>query len=153
MNIPEPAPHPAPPARESAHTHRAPFPKVLERRTLYIQAAHFAGTKRSPRQDRPSIRRALSLDSGASTCSECYYAYYLGDVHRTAFVEEDLERNFGSTTGHASSTTKRGALKWLTQEADARNWSSPKHVQPEEGRNEPAPRAIKFRKSRAEITL
>ena len=50
----------------------------------------------TPRQDRPSIRRALSLDSGASTCSECYYAYYLGDVHRTAFVEEDLERNFGS---------------------------------------------------------
>ena len=25
MNIPEPAPHPALPARESAHTHRAPF--------------------------------------------------------------------------------------------------------------------------------
>ena len=58
-----------------------------------------------------------------------------------------------STTGHASSTTKRGALKWLTQEADATNWSSPKHVQPEEGRKEPAPRAIKFRKSRAETTI
>ena len=57
------------------------------------------------------------------------------------------------TTGHASSTTKRGALKWLTQEADAKNWSSPKHVQPEEGRKEPAPRAIRFRKSRVETTI
>jgi len=44
-------------------------------------------------------------------------------------------------------------LKWLTQEADAKNWSSPKHVQPEEGRKEPAPRAIKFRKSRVETTI
>ena len=48
------------------------------------------------RQNRPSTRRALSLDPGASTCSECYYAYYLGDVHRSAFIEGDLERNFGS---------------------------------------------------------
>ena len=55
-----------------------------------------------------------------------------------------------STTGHASSTTKRGALKWLIQEADAKDWLSPKHVQPDEGRKEPAPRAIKFRKSRVE---
>ena len=39
------------------------------------------------------------------------------------------------------------SLRRLTQEADAKNWSSPKHVQPEEGRNEPAPRAIKFRKT------
>ena len=33
------------------------------------------------------------------------------------------------------------------------NWSSPKHVQPEEGRKEPAPRAIRFRKSRVETTI
>ena len=45
------------------------------------------------------------------------------------------------------------SLKWLTQEADAMNWSSPKHVQPEEGRKEPAPRAIRFRKSRVETTI
>ncbi len=48
-----------------------------------------------------------------------------------------------------------GALKWLTQEglaeADAKNWPSPKHVQLEEGRKEPAPREIKFRKSGVEV--
>ena len=32
------------------------------------------------------------------------------------------------------------------------NWSSPKHMQPEEGRKEPAPRAIRFRKSGVETT-
>ena len=53
-------------------------------------------TAATSRQNRPSTRRALSLDPGASTCSECYYAYYLGDVHRSAFIEGDLERNFGS---------------------------------------------------------
>ena len=53
-------------------------------------------TAATSRQNRPSTRRALSLDSGASACSECYYAYYLGDVHRSAFIEGDLERNFGS---------------------------------------------------------
>ena len=52
-----------------------------------------------------------------------------------------------------SSSLDSPALKWLTQEADAKNWSSPKHVQPEEGRNKPAPRAIKFRKSRVETTI
>ena len=50
-------------------------------------------TAATSRQNRPSTRRALSLDPGASTCSECYYAYYLGDVHRSAFVEGDLERH------------------------------------------------------------
>ena len=34
---------------------------------------------------------------------------------------------------------------WLIQEADARGWSSLKHVQPKEGRKELAPREIKFR--------
>jgi len=34
---------------------------------------------------------------------------------------------------------------WLTQEADAKSWSSLKHVQPLEGRKELAPREIKFR--------
>ena len=39
-------------------------------------------------------------------------------------------------------------LRWLTEEAGATSWPSPKHGQPDEGCKEPAPRAIKFRKSR-----
>ena len=40
---------------------------------------------------------------------------------------------------------KEGHKIWLTQEADAKSWSSLKHVQPKEGRKELAPREIKFR--------
>ena len=47
----------------------------------------------------------------------------------------------------------RRSLKWLTQEADAKNLPSPKHVQPEEGRKEPAPRAIKFRKGCCDVRV
>jgi len=39
---------------------------------------------------------------------------------------------------------KEGHKIWLTQEADAKSWSSLKHVQPKEGRKELAPREIKF---------
>ena len=74
-----------------------------------------------------------------------------GQTNLSRHIRRRTDQPF--TTGHASSTTKRGALKWLTQEADAMNWSSPKHVQPEEGRKEPAPRAIRFRKSRVETTI
>ena len=35
---------------------------------------------------------------------------------------------------------KEGHKIWLTQEADAKSWSSLKHVQPKEGRKELAPR-------------
>jgi len=46
------------------------------------------------------------------------------------------------------------ALKWLTQEADAKSWSSLKqHVQPKEGRKELAPREIKFRYRRLDTTI
>ena len=45
------------------------------------------------------------------------------------------------------------SLKWLTQEADAKNWPSPKHVQPEEGLKELLPRAIKFRESRVDTAI
>ena len=39
---------------------------------------------------------------------------------------------------------KEGHKIWLTQEADAKSWSSLKHVQPKEGRKELAPREINF---------
>ena len=42
---------------------------------------------------------------------------------------------------------------WLTQEADAKSWSSLKHVQPKEGRKELAPREIKFRYRRLDTTI
>ena len=42
---------------------------------------------------------------------------------------------------------------WLTQEADAKSWSSLKHVQPKEGRKELAPREIKFRCRRLDTTI
>ena len=59
-------------------------------------------------------------------------------------------------SGHAPSTTKRGAKIWLTQEvqeADAKSWSSLKHLQPKEGRKELAPREIKFRYRRLDTTI
>ena len=46
-----------------------------------------------------------------------------------------------------------GAKIWLTQEADAKSWSSLKHVQPKEGRKELAPREIKFRYRRLDTTI
>ena len=50
---------------------------------------------------------------------------------------------------------KEGHKIWLTQEADAKSWSSLKHVQPKEGRKElaPAPREIKFRYRRLDTTI
>jgi hypothetical protein len=42
---------------------------------------------------------------------------------------------------------------WLTQEADAKSWSSLKHVQPKEGRKELAPREIKFRYRRLDTAI
>jgi hypothetical protein len=42
---------------------------------------------------------------------------------------------------------------WLTQEADAKSWSSLKHVQPKEGRKELAPRGIKFRYRRLDTAI
>jgi len=48
---------------------------------------------------------------------------------------------------------KEGHKIWLTQEADAKSWSSLKHVQPKEGRKELAPREIKFRYRRLETTI
>ena len=48
---------------------------------------------------------------------------------------------------------KEGHKIWLTQEADAKSWSSLKHVQPKEGRKELAPREIKFRYRRAETAI
>ena len=47
---------------------------------------------------------------------------------------------------------KEGHKIWLTQEADAKSWSSLKHVQPKEGRKELAPRGIKFRYRRLVIS-
>ena len=41
----------------------------------------------------------------------------------------------------------------LTQEADAKSWSSLKHVQPKEGRKELAPREIKFRYRRLDTAI
>jgi hypothetical protein len=46
---------------------------------------------------------------------------------------------------------KEGHKIWLTHEADAKSWSSLKHVQPKEGRKELAPREIKFRYRGAEL--
>jgi hypothetical protein len=89
--------------------------------------------------------------SHASSVSTCRATSAGGQTNLSRHIRRRTDQPF--TTGHASSTTKRGALKWLTQEADAMNWSSPKHVQPEEGRKEPAPRAIRFRKSRVETTI
>ncbi len=48
---------------------------------------------------------------------------------------------------------KEGHKIWLTQEADAKSWSSLKHVQPKEGRKELAPREIKFRYRRLDTTI
>ena len=48
---------------------------------------------------------------------------------------------------------KEGHKIWLTQEADAKSWSSLKHVQPKEGRKELAPREIKFRCRRLDTTI
>ena len=48
---------------------------------------------------------------------------------------------------------KEGHKIWLTQEADAKSWSSLKHVQPKEGRKELAPRKIKFRYRRLDTTI
>ena len=48
---------------------------------------------------------------------------------------------------------KEGHKIWLTQEADAKSWSSLKHVQPKEGRKELAPREIKFRNRRLDATI
>jgi len=48
---------------------------------------------------------------------------------------------------------KEGHKIWLTQEADAKSWSSLKHVQPLEGRKELAPREIKFRCRRLDTTI
>ena len=48
---------------------------------------------------------------------------------------------------------KEGHKIWLTQEADAKSWSSLKHVQPKEGRKELAPRGIKFRYRRLDTTI
>ena len=48
---------------------------------------------------------------------------------------------------------KEGHKIWLTQEADAKSWSSLKHVQPQEGRKELAPREVKFRYRRAETAI
>ena len=48
---------------------------------------------------------------------------------------------------------KEGHKIWLTQEADAKSWSSLKHVQPLEGRKELAPREIKFRYRRLDTTI
>ena len=39
---------------------------------------------------------------------------------------------------------KEGHKIWLTQEADAKSWSSLKHLQPKEGRKELAPREIEL---------
>ena len=100
----------------------------LRRKRDYVVAPH-------PQADRPTCR---ATSAG-------------GQTNLSRHIRRRTDQPF--TTGHASSTTKRGALKWLTQEADAKNWSSPKHVQPEEGRKEPAPRAIRFRKSRVETTI
>ena len=36
------------------------------------------------------------------------------------------------------SAAQDGTLKWLTQKAGARSWSSPQHLQPKEGRTEAA---------------
>ena len=36
------------------------------------------------------------------------------------------------------SAAQDGTLKWLTQKAGARKWSSPQHVQPKEGHTEAA---------------
>ena len=48
---------------------------------------------------------------------------------------------------------KEGHKIWLTQEADAKSWSSLKHVQSKEGRKELAPREIKFRCRRLDTTI
>ena len=48
---------------------------------------------------------------------------------------------------------KEGHKIWLTQEADAKSWSSLKHVQPKEGRKELAPREIKFRYRRLDTAI
>ena len=48
---------------------------------------------------------------------------------------------------------KEGHKIWLTQEADAKSWSSLKHVQPKEGRKELAPREIKFRYRRLGVAV
>ena len=48
---------------------------------------------------------------------------------------------------------KEGHKIWLTQEADAKSWSSLKHVQPKEGRKELAPRGIKFRYRRRDTAI
>ena len=48
---------------------------------------------------------------------------------------------------------KEGHKIWLTQEADAKSWSSLKHVQPKEGRKELAPREIKFRYRRLDTPI
>ena len=48
---------------------------------------------------------------------------------------------------------KEGHKIWLTHEADAKSWSSLKHVQPKEGRKELAPREIKFRYRRLDTTI
>jgi hypothetical protein len=48
---------------------------------------------------------------------------------------------------------KEGHKIWLTQEADAKSWSSLKHVQAKEGRKELAPRGIKFRYRRLDTTI
>ena len=48
---------------------------------------------------------------------------------------------------------KEGHKIWLTHEADAKSWSSLKHVQPKEGRKELAPREIKFRYRRLDTAI
>ena len=48
---------------------------------------------------------------------------------------------------------KEGHKIWLTQEADAKSWSSLKHVQPKEGRKELAPREIGFRYRGLDATI
>ena len=54
---------------------------------------------------------------------------------------------------HQAQPKKEGHKIWLTQEADAKSWSSLKHVQPKEGRKELAPREIKFRYRRLDTTI